>query len=112
MRPDKYTYPTFVRTVSSFASQSQALVELVHHLGWTRLSNLLTTVNLFVNSASLLTELLDSRNVTAFPTKRFSEGSFNDTRFGDAVLQEVEGSGVRVTLVLAYEDDLVRQILS
>ena len=72
----------------------------------------MTTVDLFVNAASLLTQHLDTRNVTAFPVKRFSEGLFKSTRFGDAMLQEIEGSGVRVVVVLAYEDDLVRYTLS
>ena len=99
---DTTVFPTFVRTISSFASQGAMLIAIWGLLGWKRCSIITSTQNEFLLTSVSWSEQFAHANITTSPRITFSAEAFEK-----ASLEVIRQSGIRVLIALADGKDVL-----
>ena len=90
----------FSRTVAPDTSKGPALIAFMQHSLWTKIAILTTTESLWFETGLGLKKQLEAAGMQVLKPAAFEPGYVKN-----ATLNDVARSGIRIVLVLSYEDD-------
>ena len=93
----------FSRTVGSETSKGPTLIALMRHSGWRKAVILMSTDDVWFQSGLQLAKQLHADGIQVLKPAAFEPGLFRD-----ATLQEIKRSGIRIAILMAFDDDLIR----
>ena len=93
----------FSRTVAPETSKGPALIAFMKHHKWTKAVMLTSTAGVWFQSGLELTKQLQTARIEVSKPAAFEPGSFKA-----AMLREVKRSGIRIIIVLAFDDDTLK----
>ena len=91
----------FSRTVAPETAKGPALVALMRHYKWAMVVILTSTDGVWRESARGLSERLQEAGMKVLRPKPFDPGTFTTQ-----ILKEFKSSGIRVVMVMAYDEDV------
>ena len=104
----KKMYPTFTRTVSSYASYAPVLTAIFKRLNWQQCEMISSTQNIYFLTSSAWNKRLHTDKVTNHiePIWTFTAGNFKLA--SPKIFSQILRSGVRIVLTFAYSNDLAQ----
>ena len=98
---NKSNYEFFSRTVAPETSHGPTLIALITHYKWQRASLLSTTEELWFETGISLARQLQAAGIEVPKPSVFEPGNFQAS-----ILREIKRSGIRITMLLAYDSDM------